>query len=372
MNLAGLALRNLLRRRTRTSLSILGIALAVGSALALVALSYSIQDSTRQSLDEHGADLAVTQRGAPDIFGGFLAEEMETQIAAVPGVARVTGELVLFAPSENERHVLASGWRDTSSFWQRIPMRDGRLPAAGENNVVLLGDALAEATGKAIGDEIEIFGLAFKIIGITNYVSVVNRSLVIMPLSDLQDATYRRGQITIFHVTLRAGLSRAEVDRIRNDIAGLGKLSVSMTSEVLQKDRNFQTLNAISFVISIIAIAMAVMNVLNTLLMTVQERTREIGIVAAIGWNDRLIMSSIVIEGLVMCAAGCVVGVLLGYAASFSFRAVPTIGDYIQFRPSLGLIIPTVAAAFVLCTIGALYPAWRAVRMRPAEALGRA
>jgi putative ABC transport system permease protein len=130
-------------------------------------------------------------------------------------------------------------------------------------------------------------------------------------------------------------------------------------------------MNAVSRAISIIAMAMAVMNVLNTLLMTIQERTREIGIVTAIGWSDRLIMSSIVIEGLMMCAVGCVFGVILGYLASSLFQFVPTIGEYIQFRPTLGLIVPTLAAAFVLCAIGALYPAWRAVRLNPAEALGR-
>jgi putative ABC transport system permease protein len=190
-----------------------------------------------------------------------------------------------------------------------------------------------------------------------------------MGLTDLQEATYRTGQVTIYHVTLARGLNEADVARIRDDIANLGRLTVSMTREVLQKDRNFQTLNAVSRAISIIAMAMAVMNILNTLMMTIQERTREIGIVASIGWDDRLIMGSIVVEGLVMCAAGCMLGVALGYLASFMFRAVPTIGDYIQFTPSLGLIVPTILAAFVLCTIGALYPAWRAVRLNPAEAL---
>src|SRR5687767_8600382 len=142
MNLVGLALRNLRRRPTRTTLSIVGVALAVGSALALVALSHAIQDSTRESLDEHGADLAVTQRGAPDIFGGFLSEDMEDRIAAVPGVVRVAGELVLFAPSENDRHVLASGWRSKSSFWAKVPIREGRRPGEGEQHVVLLGDSI--------------------------------------------------------------------------------------------------------------------------------------------------------------------------------------------------------------------------------------
>jgi putative ABC transport system permease protein len=114
---------------------------------------------------------------------------------------------------------------------------------------------------------------------------------------------------------------------------------------------------------------MGSLNVLNALLMATQERTREIGIVAAIGWTDARIMTSIVIEGLLMCAVGCVMGLFLSYFASLLFPAIPTIGNYISFRPSVGLILPTVAAAFVLCMIGSLYPAWRAVRVPPAVAL---
>jgi putative ABC transport system permease protein len=132
-----------------------------------------------------------------------------------------------------------------------------------------------------------------------------------------------------------------------------------------------QVLKAVSLSISIIALAMGVLSVFNTLLMTIQERTREIGIVAAIGWSDRRIMVSIVAEGLMMCAVGCVLGVALGFLVALLFPAIPRIGDYIHFKPTLALVIPVVGAAFALCTASSLYPAWRATRMTPAQALQR-
>ena len=93
---------------------------------------------------------------------------------------------------------------------------------------------------------------------------------------------------------------------------------------------------------------------------------------AAIGWSDTRIMGSIVIEGLVMCAIGCAFGVLLSFFAAVAFPLIPTIGDMISFRPSLRLMAATISAAFALCAIGALYPAWRAISLMPAEALRRA
>jgi putative ABC transport system permease protein len=372
MNLAGLAFRNLRRRPLRTALTIVGIALAVGSALALVALSRSIEDSTREGVDEHGADLTVTQKGAPDLFGGFLSEDLTARLAGIRGVARVAGELFLFAPTERDRQVLVSGWTGTSSFWNNVPLRDGRLPNPGERGVALLGDLTADAMGKSVNDQIDILGEKFRVIGITNYSAMVNRGTMIVPLADLQEATYRRGQVSMFYVGLQRGAQPAEIDRVKQEIGALGKVAVSMSSEMLQNDRNFAILKAVSLSISIIALIMGVVSVLNTLLMTVQERTREIGIVSAIGWSDARIMTSIVVEGLMMCVLGCAFGVVLGYMAAFLFPLIPTVGDYISFKPTLGLIIPTLLAALALCTIGSLYPAWRATRMTPAEALQRA
>src|ERR1700738_1743475 len=115
MNLVGLALRNLRRRPVRTGLSILGIALAVGGALALIALSRSIQDSSREAINELGDDFVVTQKGAADIFGGFIPESTIERVAALPGVARVSGELFMFATRAGARSVLTVGWHHTSS-----------------------------------------------------------------------------------------------------------------------------------------------------------------------------------------------------------------------------------------------------------------
>jgi putative ABC transport system permease protein len=117
--------------------------------------------------------------------------------------------------------------------------------------------------------------------------------------------------------------------------------------------------------------AMAAVAVANTLLMAVNERTFEIGVLAALGWSPRRILRLILIEGVLMSAAGGVIGIILG--AGVMEMAART-------KVAAGLIVPylsgwSIAQAlvfvFVAGPLGALYPAWRATRLLPAEALRR-
>jgi len=371
MNLVSLALRNLKRRPVRTCLSVLGIALAVGSALALTALSRSIQDSTREGMDEIGGDLVVMQKGASDIFGGFIPEATVERIAAIPGVTRVSGALVAFAPGRTGNNVLTFGWPDKSDLWKKIPLREGRVPAAGERHVAVPGDTAAASLGKKLNDELVLFGETFRVVGIAGYASTVNRGLVLVPLVDLQEASYRPRQVTIAQVSVENNGDRTELARMRGEIEALGNVVAAAPSEVLDHDRNFAILEAVSLAIVVVALGMSALNVLTALVLATQERTREIGIFAAIGWSSGRIMKSIVIEGMLMCVIGCSLGVLLSFLAAHAFPRLPTIGNLTSFRPSVGLIAPVIGAAFVLCVLGALLPAWRAVRMLPAEALRR-
>jgi putative ABC transport system permease protein len=371
MNLVGLALRNLKRRPIRTGLSILGIGLAVGSALALIALSRSIQDSTREGMDELGDDLVVMQKGASDIFGGFVPEETIERVATLPGVVRASGELVTFAASGNGSSVLTLGWPDTSYLWKKVPLREGRIPEAGERRVAVLGDTAATSLGKRVGDDLELVGETFHVIGIAGYTTIVNRGLALVPLADLQEAIYRPRQVTVVHVNVEHTSGRAELAPVRAAIEALGNVTASTANEVLNNDRNFAILEAVSLAVAIIAVAMSALNVLNALVMATQERTREIGIFAAIGWSNARIVMSIVIEGLLMCVIGCALGVLLSFLAAFAFPYIPAIGNLISFKPSIRLIAPILAAAFALCILGSLFPAWRAIRMVPADALRR-
>ena len=176
------------------------------------------------------------------------------------------------------------------------------------------------------------------------------------PLIDLQEASFRRRQVTVIHVNVERGAAAVELGRVRAAIEALGNVTAATANEVLKNDRNLAILDAVSLAISIIAVAMGALSVLSALVMATQERTREIGIFAAIGWSNARIMASIVIEGMLMCAVGCGLGVLLSFLAAFAFPHIPAIGNLISFKPSVALIAPILGAAFALCLAGSLLP----------------
>ena len=372
MNHLELAYRNLKRRRARSILTILGVAFAVGSFITLYGLSRSVHENVERSFDEHGTDLTVKRRGIAEPFGGTIPEELIPEIAKIPGVEDVAGQLLTFAATDNDDNVLASGWSPDSFYWTTAPLKAGRLPNPDESRVALIGSEIARTLDKKIGDEVTLLGEKFKIVGLTDFHSIINRNQVIVKLADLQELTFRTGAVTFLSIKLKNPGDEAEADRVSQAIEALDKLTASPSEGMLRNDSLFGLLTAVSTSMAWVALFMGVLMVLNTLLMAVLERTREIGILSAIGWSKERIMLALIIEGFILSAFGALVGIALGMAGSKFLSAIPAIGRYVAVEPTVPLIVVTAFAAMVLGILGSFYPAWVATRASPAAALERA
>ncbi|MCW5681410.1 MAG: ABC transporter permease [Xanthobacteraceae bacterium] len=368
MNHVQLAARNLARRRVRSILTLLGVGFAVGSFITLYGLSRSVHENAQASLDERGAHLTIARRGSGELFGGTIPENLGPKFAVIQGVEAVTGELVSLAPVERNNHALVIGWPDDSFFWKNMPLQSGRIPNKGERKVAVLGDAVAAVLNKKVGDKIEMLESQFTIVGISRYASVINRNGVVVPLADLQELTFKDGIVTLFHVRLKQS-DPAAIERARQEIQKAGNVSVSTTENALRNDRFVGLLRAVSATMAWVSLLMGVLMVLNTLLMAVLERTREIGIMSSIGWSQQRIMMALMIEGLILSILGSAVGVVLGIGGAKLLNAIPAIGNFISVDLTFGLVAMTVFAAILLGILGSIYPAWVATRQSPAAAL---
>ncbi|MCP3969638.1 MAG: hypothetical protein GY717_04850 [Rhodobacteraceae bacterium] len=292
MNHIGFAARNLKRRPARSLLTILGVAFAVGSFITLYGLSQSVHENVERSFSEHDIDLTAKRRGIAEPFGGTIPQDLAADVAAIPGVADVAGQLVTFAATDNDDSVLAAGWPPGRFYWDTVPLKAGRMPTPDETKIALVGADIARTLDKRPGDDITLLGERFRIASLTDYHSVINRNQVIVKLADLQELTFRDGALTFLSIRLDDPGDQANADRIASAIEALGKLTVSRSESMMRDDSMFGLLTAVSTSMAWVALFMGVLMVLNTLLMAVLERTREIGILAAIGWSKTRIMSA--------------------------------------------------------------------------------
>jgi putative ABC transport system permease protein len=366
-----LALRNLQRRVARTTIVSASVGLAVGSAMSLLTLADSIVRSAGQGVEERGADLTVLSRNAAEFFSGFIPEDMKTKLSQIPGVVATSGELIMFASIDHSQQKLVTAWPMDSFYWKQMPIASGHVPTADVPRGVVLGAGVAEALHKNVGDDLELLDARFRVVGIANYQSAFNRSIIFAPLAALQEVSFRKKQVTLFHLRLDPKLTSSRIEEIKSEVGRMTSLVATPTDQVLQRDHNIQITKAIARSVSLIALVMGALSVLNALLMAVQERTREIGIMMAIGWSKARTMASIILEAVFIGIAGSMVGVPLCFAITSLFQRLPTIGDILSFQLNVEIVLPALAASVVLSCIGALYPAWRAASMNPADALRR-
>ena len=366
-----LLLRNLWRRPGRSVFTLIGVALAVGSFLTLAGLSRGMSASAQDSLNERGVDLVVMRRGMVEFFASVLPEDLEADIRRVTGVAEVSAELATLTPMGEDAHAIVAGWRSDSFEWRAVQLVRGRMPEAGENGVVL-GEALAEALHAEPGSEVAFSFTPFRVTGVAGFTSMLNRGMAVLRLEDLQTLLARPNQVTLFNVRLAPPADAAALASARAAIVALHPgVAVTTTDDVLRSNKAMQGLAATSSAISLVALAIAALSVLNTLAMAVEERTRDIGILAAIGWSRARILALILSEGLLLAGLGGLLGGGLGWLGNHVLNLLVVPGGGMSARATITLTLLTLSASLALGACGSLWPAWRAARLDPATALRR-
>ena len=288
----------------------------------------------------------------------------------IEGVRDVAGELADMVPLDDGSMVLVAGWPRDSFLWRSLRIVAGRAPGPDEADAVIIGQPQAEVLGLKAGDELQVLQHRFRIVGMFRQTSVMTNGTIVMPLGAMQELVGRPGKVTVFNIRLARPDDPAEVAAVR---ARLGSAfpALTFTESARLADDNYVLglLRAIAWSVSVVAVAMALVIILNTLLMSVTERTREIGILSAVGWQPGRILATIVAEGVLLAALGFVAGSLVGLAAIHWFAGTPPVRGFIDPDVTPRLLVEVGAGTLLLGILGSLYPAWRAVRLSAIDAL---
>ena len=370
MRFAALPLRNLRRRPARTLFTGLGVAVGLGTFLALIGLSRGFERTWTRGLVERGTHVLAVRHGAMEILTGALDQGLAPRLRAVPGVAGVSPELMDLYTVPGGRPVLLSGWEPGSYLWRTLTLDRGAAPAAGDSAGVVIGQAVAELLHREVGDTLGVLGGRFVVRGVARPNSVMGSNTVFLLLPALQRQAGRAGKVNVFNLRLAHPASerrtRATLARLRGTFP---ELTFSETDQVAEGNEMMRMARAMAWMTSAIALLMAVLVVLNTLLMSVMERTREFGVLLAVGWTPRRIVGLVVIEGVVLALAGGVAGAALGVLELECLVRLPQVNHILETRLDAGALLAGLGIGLVLGVLGSLYPAWRATRLDPVAAL---
>ncbi len=366
-----IALANLVARKARTALTLLGVAVAVASFIALFTLARGPESNWRNSLRESHVHVVGYERGVVHIISSRLPADMLADIRKVPGVKAVTPQINRFVPAgKEEQQAVLVGIPAGDGFWREIPLRSGRLPKPGEVWVAVLGPSIAQGLNKKVGDTVTLLWREFTVIGITNQTNPLNATGILAPLAALQALAHSKSAVTSFAIQLDRPEDAAATERT---LAALNALRPNArfvrTADITRSSQVLRLLQAITWAVSAIALVMGVLVVANTLVMSITERTREIGVMSAIGWSAGRITGLILLEGGLVTAVGGLVGIAGGIGLAFLMAALPVMSGLVEPVLSVELLVLVMAVIAVIGVLGGLYPAWLATRVDPARVL---
>jgi ABC-type antimicrobial peptide transport system permease subunit len=357
--------KNLWRRKSRTLLTILGIAIGVAAVVSLSAFGEGFATGFEKTFSSADADITVGQKDAIMLLLSAVDEEVGTELKQLPGVADVEGTIASFVALPDAPYFVVMGQEPRGFPIQHYRIVEGQPLTA--RRQVLLGQTSARIFKKKVGDTFRIQDLRFRVVGIYETGVSMEDGGAVITLSDAQRAFDKRYQVSYFNIKVkdvrRLDELKATIESRWPELAATRSGDATMQSEMLNIYRSF------GWVLGIFAVLVGGLGMMNTTLMSVFERTREIGLLRAVGWRRRRIIGLIVGEALALAVVGGIAGIVLGVGLTELARTVPAVESMLTgiFTPIL--FVQAMLTAILLGIVGAVYPAWRAARLAPVEAM---
>jgi putative ABC transport system permease protein len=384
------AYKNLLRKKVRSLLTLIGIALSAWVLVSLLGFNHGFETALNRDIDNMGFQMMLMAKGCPYeaatmmLKGGtglkYLPESIGDVVRKEPEVEKITPMLIqaVFDPNKGENGGIAAylGVEPQSYGAMKtfLKFREGGWFTQDDSYEAVMGYEAAELEQREVGDMILIpeKNIEFKVVGILSRTGAQDDGTIFVPLKTLQKIFGKDDKLTTIGIKVR---KEADISLIENKLYKLPDVQVVSLAQVKQTILSLvSTAKVLVLSIAIIAIVIAMVGVINTILMSVHERFQEIGIMKTIGAMPGDIFRLVWIETLLLCAAGGVLGVALSLVLSRATELV--IRSVLPYSPRGGLVLIdgnlvlfTLCAISVIGLLSGLYPAWKAGRIRPLEAI---
>lgn len=401
------ALESLNANKLRSMLTVLGIVIGVAAVIAMLSIGRGAQDAITSQIESIGTNLVYVTPGSARQEGvvaaagtaGTLTLDDANALAYLPGVVAVAPEadgraqIAYLGQNTNTRLI---GTTPNYQSVHGVELADGAFISdanqAARSSAIVLGSAVAETLfgglNGAVGQSVRVNGQPYRVIGVlaskggTGFFNQDDQ--VFVPLSTaltrLVGASRFRGAAVINQITVKAADSNAVsqvIDSVtttmrqrHNTFAGSDDFTVSSQQDAISAATQVtDTLTLFLGGIAGISLAVGGIGIMNIMLTTVTERTREIGLRKAVGARRADIMQQFLVESTVLSVAGGVIGIIVGWLIARLMGQIQLGGSAIT--PVVGLDSVLLATLFSMAVglFFGIYPATRAARLQPVEAL---
>jgi putative ABC transport system permease protein len=363
--------KNVLNRPVRTGLTAIGLSIAIAAVIILVGISWNFERAFLAIYRSKKIDLIVVHAGSSNQLSSSLDVGLAERLKQVEGVADVAPTLVdtIAFEEQNLASVLVNGWVPDSLLFRGIRVLEGRALKADDQKAAMLGRVLALNLTKKVGDPIDVAGEKFAVVGIFESESLFENGALIVPLKTLQKMMGREGQATGIVITATDS-DREFIDSLRRRIeTAIPNVAAAPARDYVVGDTQIRLAKAMSWTTGAIALILGAVGMLNTMLMSIFERTREIGILRAVGWRRLRVLALILGEALLISLAGTMLGGLLAVAGLRAVTLYPSARGFIDPNVPVEVLGLALIMGIGLSLLGGLYPAARAAALDPTEAL---
>ena len=380
-----LVLKEFRRRPVRSAITLLGIAVAVAALASLLAFERGYRRGLASELDRLGAHVLVVPKGCPfdaasiALHGAnwpcYLREAYLKEVRSVPDVATAAPALMQATPQSDGSSVVVVGVTPEMLSLKTGWRMEGRFPQGRDE--ILVGSGVAQRRAWRLGDGVEVPGLPgrWTVGGILDPTGGADDGFVFLPLEECQRVSGRDGVLTHILVKLRDPEALdAAVGRLRGCSAGMDMNIVPLTHLFRTIQGMIRSTRTWLAAVGLMALVAAITGVCNAVLMALSERTREVGVMRAMGASPGDVFRLFWMETLLNCALGAGLGLFA--AASVSRVVESWLRSQLPFTPTDPLVRmgPEILGICMLGALGlgslaGLFPAWRASRLSPQEAI---
>jgi len=397
-----IAFRNLKTRSLRSWLTILGIVIGVFLIISLLSLSEGIKQTISQQLRSLGGEMIFVMPGDISNIMAMFTSGAKLEKEDIDAIERTRGVETVLTMSyqslvaryrDEGKMVSISGlsWEKGIEVMERFQgwsLKEGEWPTPSKREIIIGKQVKTEIFEKPVkvGSEIVIKGKRFKVVGILNSLgSKQNDSSLYLDLSLYQDLTgEKRGTAQMAMVKVRDG---SDVNKVAEDIkenlleARKRRIGTDVADfSVITSEKMGDIAGSIMAVIQIaivafagIAIVVGGIGIMNTMFTSIRERTKEIGIMKAIGAKNSAVLTIFLFEAGIIGFAGGIGGTFLGAGLAKAIEMYGQMHPLFYFSASItpGLIVFGLVFSFLVGCLSGFFPARRAAKLKPVEALRR-